>query len=116
MENINETIITSEIQTSMKLAQIIKTIKIFFALIIIICYFINFKWLNEIIIFAVVINLLLPMNFFDVFIQKLLEYNTQKMEERILLNSQETNTYFEDNDKYKKSINDKIKDIKNKLD
>ena len=115
MNKLDETLLTSDISSAMILASITKFIKFLLAFIILIAYFFNFTWLNEILIFAIFLNLLLPMNFFDVFIQKLLEYNTQKVEERILLNAQETNKYFEENDKFQKSLSDKIKNLNSKI-
>lgn len=115
MNKLIETILTSDIKSSMKLASVVKIIKFFTAIAIVIAYLNDFQWLHEIIIIAVVLNLLLPMNFFDIFIQKLLEYNTQKVEERIILNAEQTNRYLEENDKFKKSVNDKLKSIKTKI-
>lgn len=114
MNKLEESMLSSDIENSIKLIRIVKYAKILLALGIVIAYFFNFKWLIEFIIIAVLLNLLLPMNFFDVFIQKLLEYNTQKVEERILINANETNKYLEKNDKFKKSINDKFKFLKTK--
>ena len=96
MNKLDESFLTSDIQSSIKLSLIAKFLKVSLSLIIIIAYFIDVQWLNEIIIITVVLNLLLPMNFFDVFIQKLLEYNTQKIEERQLLNANEANKIFSD--------------------
>jgi len=84
MDKLDETLLTSGISSSIKLVSIVKFIKFLLVLVILIAYFFNFTWLNEVLIFAIIVNLLLPMNFFDVFIQKLLEYNTQKVEERII--------------------------------
>ena len=112
MNKLDGIILPLDIKSSMKLVLIVKFIKFLLVLLIIIAYFMELKWLNEIIIVAVILNLILPMNFFDVFIQKLLEYNTQILENRILLNANEINDYFEKNDKFKKSIQDKIKFLK----
>lgn len=45
---------------------------------------------------AVVLLVFFPLGFFDVFIQKLLEYNTSLLEERASLNAREANEALSD--------------------
>lgn len=87
--------IESDIQAALKLCCWVKLAKIFLATLIVIVYFFFPSWLLDAITIAVVFSLLLPFGFFDSFIQKLLEYNTQKSEERQLLNASEANKHFE---------------------
>jgi ABC-type bacteriocin/lantibiotic exporter with double-glycine peptidase domain len=87
--------IESDIQSALKLCGWIKIAKIFLAALIIFVYFFYPSWLLDVITIAVVFSLLLPLGFFDTFIQKLLEYNTQKSEERQILNATEANEQFE---------------------
>lgn len=92
MKNLN---LENDIKSAMKLNGFVKFIKISLAFLIFISYAFFEQWLTEIIVISVIISLILPLGFFDVFIQKLLEYNTQTIEERQSLNAQETNEHFE---------------------
>lgn len=83
------------IQKALKLYRCIKWIKLTLASAIAFAYFIEFQWFNELIIVSVLLSLTLPLGFFDVFIQKLLEYDTRLLEERQLLNAEEANKHFE---------------------
>lgn len=85
----------SDIQSALKLYGWVKLLKIALALLVVLSYFFFPGWLLEFIVVSVVISLVLPLGFFDVFIQKLLEYNTQKTEERQILNAKEANDHFE---------------------
>lgn len=85
----------SDIQSALKLFGWVKFLKIVLALFVVLSYFFFPYWLGELIVISVVIFLVFPLGFFDVFIQKLLEYNTQKTEERQILNAKEANEYFE---------------------
>lgn len=85
----------SDIQSALKLYGWMKFLKIVLALLVVLSYFFFPDWLGELIVISVVISLVLPLGFFDVFIQKLLEYNTQRTEERQILNAKEANEHFE---------------------
>jgi hypothetical protein len=85
----------SDIQAALQLCVWVKVLKIFLALLVALSYFFFPGWLLEVIVVAVIMSLVLPLGFFDVFIQKLLEYNTQKSEERQILNAREANEHFE---------------------
>ena len=95
MNNFNHTLLEDDIQSALKLSGWVKLLKISLAVLIVAFYFFLSEWLTEIIVISVVITLILPLGFFDVFIQKLLEYNTQKVEERQVLNAAEANEHFE---------------------
>lgn len=94
MNPISEKLIAGDIELAMKLYTAVKWFKILLAFIVCFLYFIESDWLIEIIVLISVVTLILPLGFFDVFIQKLLEYNTQKMEERQILNAEEANEHF----------------------
>ncbi|HCU65188.1 MAG TPA: hypothetical protein DF774_05435 [Rheinheimera sp.] len=85
----------SDIQSALKLCGWVKFLKIVLALLVLLSYFFFPDWLGKLIVISVVISLVLPLGFFDVFIQKLLEYNTQKTEERQTLNAKEANEHFD---------------------
>lgn len=86
----------NNIKSAINFTLFTKIFKILLAGIICYLYFSNNDFLKEFLVFGVVISLILPLNFFDVFIQNLLEYNTQKVEERQLLNANEANKTFSD--------------------
>lgn len=50
-------------------------------------YILEFPWLQELLLVTVIVTLQAPLGFFDVFIQKLFEYNTFLAEDRQLLNA-----------------------------
>jgi|SRR5690554_918203 len=96
MQDFNEKMLTSDIKSSMGFVSASKLVKIILALVVIFAYFTDAVWLTEVIVISVVISLVFPLGFFDTFIQKLLEYNTQKLEERQILNATEANEHFEE--------------------
>lgn len=85
----------NEIQTAMNLSGWAKFIKVTLAILVVLSYFFFKDWLIEIIVISVVFSLIIPLGFFDVFIQKLLEYNTQTVEDRQILNANQANEHFE---------------------
>ncbi|WP_351189856.1 hypothetical protein [Shewanella sp. TB4-MNA-CIBAN-0142] len=101
MNSVKSSIMTGEIATAMKLCSYVKLFKIILAASVVIAYLIDSPWLTETLIIAIVTSLILPLGFFDVFIQKLLEYNTQLLEERVQLNANETNAQLNTIKKYR---------------
>src|SRR5690554_6854102 len=95
MQDFNEKMLTNDIKSAMGFVSASKLVKIILALVVIFAYFTDADWLTEVIVISVVVSLILPLGFFDTFIQKLLEYNTQKLEERQTLNATEANEHFE---------------------
>jgi len=95
VNNLKYVQLESDIQSALKLYGWVKILKIALAFLVILSYFLFIDWLLEIMVVAVTISLVLPLGFFDVFIQKSLEYNIQKSEERQILNANEANEHFE---------------------
>jgi len=95
VDNFKYVQIESDIQSALKLSGWVKSAKVFLAALIVFVYFFYPSLLLDVIVIAVVFSLLLPLGFFDTFIQKLLEYNTQKSEDRQILNATEANEHFE---------------------
>lgn len=85
----------SDIQSALKLCRWVKLIKIVLALLVVLSYIFSPEWLEDLIVISVIVSLVFPLGFFDVFIQKLLEYNTQKTEDRQILNVKEANAHFD---------------------
>lgn len=96
MRNIQEKLLTGDIKSAMGFVSASKWIKVTLACLVVLAYFTDATWLTEIIVISVIISLIFPLGFFDVFVQKLLEYNTQKVEERQILNAIEANEQFEE--------------------
>ena len=95
MRDLKEKMLTGDIKSAMSFVTAAKWSKVILAVLVILAYFTDSAWLTEIIVISVVVSLIVPLGFFDVFIQKLLEYNTQKVEERQTLNANEANENFE---------------------
>lgn len=95
MADLKYTLLEGDIGTALKLCNWVKTLKVILAFLILLSYFFFPGLLLDVIVVSLIISLLLPLGFFDVFMQKLLEYNTQKVEERQLLNASEANEHFE---------------------
>ena len=96
MPDFKETLMTEEIKSALKVCSVTKTIRIILALVICVSYVYADKWIIDAVLISLLFLLLFTLSFFGVFIQKLLEYNTQKMEERISLNADETNKALSD--------------------
>ncbi|MCT7565223.1 hypothetical protein N5T96_02600 [Aliarcobacter butzleri] len=102
----------------MKLEQLVEKSKIMmikiylFKVILVIClilaYFLKPEWLDIVILITLVSIVLFPMNFYGAFIENLVEYNAQKLEDRVVLNAKEINKYFEENDKFKEIVKFKL--------
>ncbi|WP_432695713.1 hypothetical protein ACQUQP_14335 [Marinobacterium sp. YM272] len=95
MKNLKEEMLTDDIKSAMTFASVSKWLKITLAIVVILAYVTDSTWVTEVLVASVVVSLIFPLGFFDVFIQKLLGYNTQKIAERQILNSAEANEHFE---------------------
>ncbi|MBC3764624.1 hypothetical protein [Neptunicella marina] len=95
MRDIQEEMLTGEIKSSKGFVSASKWLKVSLACLVVCAYFTDAAWLTDVIVFSVVLSLILPLVFFDVFIQKLLEYNTLKVQERQVFNAKEANEHFE---------------------
>lgn len=94
MQDLKDDYLIKDVELAKRIALATKWLKLILAAIISLAYLFGADWLFEVIVFAVIVSLVLPLGFFDVFIQKLLEYNTQKIEERELLNAKEANEHL----------------------
>lgn len=94
MSKIQLSLLQAEVESSLKFCRVVKVSKIILGACVLAAYFFDFSWLQELLVLSVVICLIVPLGFFDVFIQKLLEYNTQLVEEGQLLNATEANRHF----------------------
>lgn len=108
MNQIQQSLLKGDIALSLKICKTAKIVKIILAICLLSAYLVDFRWLQEILIMAVILCLVVPLGFFDVFIQKLLEYNTQLVEERQLLNATEAS-------KHVGLFNDRIGIIEDKI-
>ncbi|WP_163390191.1 hypothetical protein [Enterovibrio norvegicus] len=84
----------SDLNSALKLCKAVKVVKLLLALSISLAYVLNWSWLPELLVASVVLVLVLPLGFFDVFIQRLLEYNTFCVEERQILNAREASEHI----------------------
>lgn len=82
---------------------------------VIFSYFYKPEWFDILVIITLIQIALFPNNFYGAFIENLLEYNTQTLENRILLNAKETNKYLIENDKFKEKIEFELEIIKSEL-
>lgn len=94
MQDLERSMLAADIERARSLVFITKLFKISAAILVLLAYFLEADWLLEAMIVGLVLTLIIPMGFFDVFIQKLLEYNTQNLEARQKLNVQEANEHF----------------------
>ncbi|WP_119394482.1 hypothetical protein [Salinibius halmophilus] len=95
MGKFDQKLLESDIEVALKFCKWMKNFRFILAAAIVVSYFFFKDWLAEILLVAVLILLLFPLGFFDVFIQKLLEYNTQILEDRLRLNATEANQHFQ---------------------
>jgi len=103
MNDLQEKLHDEGIRLAIKMYSFIKWLKLLLACVICVAYFMDSSWLLEVIVFAVVFMLVLPLGFFDTYVEKLLEYNAHAIEERVLLNAAESTKAFV---KFSKNIND----------
>ncbi|TMN94762.1 hypothetical protein [Pseudoalteromonas sp. S558] len=94
MDKFKESILTEKINLAKKWCLITTVFKVVIAIIVCVAYFTNASCLPELIVFSVVLSLLLPLGFYGAFMENLLEYNTQAIEDRQLLNANEANEHF----------------------
>ena len=87
---------TQDIKRSKQLHTGLKVIKWGLVAALGYAYFRDQIWLVDIIVFSIAFALVFPLGFFDVFIQRLLEYNTQAIEQRQHQHAEEANHYFND--------------------
>ena len=80
MKDFDQQIQEGEIKLAMKLATTMKWARNFLAAIIAFAYLGGYSWAMDAVIVAVILLLVVPLGFFDVFIQKLVEYNTETLE------------------------------------
>lgn len=95
MRNLEDEMFTGDIKSAILFATVVKWLKVTLAIAVLLAYFTGTSWLIDVIVISVVASLILPLGFFDVFIQRLLEYNTRKLESRQILNATEANRHFE---------------------
>ena len=94
MDSFSKSLLEGDVKFAMTLHTFAKQTKYLLALVLLTAYFSASDWLIDILVFSVVFSLVLPLGFFAVFIQKLLEYNTQMVESRMILNANEANETF----------------------
>lgn len=94
MNRLTETMFKGDIELAQRFTGWTQTLKILLALAVCIAYFMHSPWLMELLVFSVVVSLISSLEFFGVYIEKLLEYNTQFLEERQTRNAHEANEYF----------------------
>lgn len=95
MNMFSQDFIKAEAASAMNFHFVTKALKLILAVIVCVAYFMGSSWLIDVIVVSVVVSLILPMGFFDTFIQKHHEYNTLVTDERMLLNANESNKHFE---------------------
>lgn len=116
MDTNNFNTIRTNIESSMKTIKFFYFLKILLLTLIILSYYFKPMWFDILIIITLAMIIFFPMNFYGAFIEFLLEYNTQTLEERILKNANETNDYLNKNDKFKESIKQRIKRLEKELE
>lgn len=71
MNKFEESLLTGDVELAIKLCRLSKWLKVVLAVIVAYAYFSEAAWLVEVMVISVVLSLVLPLGFFDVFIQKL---------------------------------------------
>lgn len=105
----------NNIESSMKSIKFLYFLKVTLLVLVVLSYIYKPEWFDILVIIILSTLILFPMNFYGAFIEFLLEYNTQTLEERIIKNANETNKYLNDNDKFKENIKLKIKNLEREL-
>ncbi len=100
------------IKSSRKTLLILYFIRLTLVTCVTLSYFYKAEWFDILLIITLIQIALFPNNFYGAFIENLVEYNTQTLEDRILLNAKETNKYLIENDKFKEKVKFKL-DIEN---
>lgn len=96
MSSFDRQIQEGEIKLAMRLFLLMKWLRYFFAAAVAFAYFGGHDWAMDAVIISIILLLAAPLGFFDVFIQKLVEYNTSTIEGRLKLNAEEANRAFAD--------------------
>ncbi|MCT7525421.1 hypothetical protein N5T77_10205 [Aliarcobacter cryaerophilus] len=105
----------NNIESSMKSIKFLYFLKAILLVLVVLSYIYKPEWFDILVIIILSTLILFPMNFYGAFIEFLLEYNTQTLEERIIKNANETNKYLNDNDKFKENIKLRIKNLEKEL-
>ncbi|HJE03678.1 MAG TPA: hypothetical protein K8U92_07355 [Aliarcobacter thereius] len=104
------------IKSSRRTLLILYFIRLALVASVIYSYFYNPEWFDILVIITLVQIALFPNNFYGAFIENLVEYNTQTIEERLLLNAKEINNYLIENENFKEKIELEIEIIKSEID
>lgn len=96
------------IKSSRKTSLILYFIRIILVICVTLSYFYKIEWFDILVIITLIQIALFPNNLYGAFIENLVEYNTQTLEDRILLNANETNKYLIENDKFKEKVKFKL--------
>ncbi len=91
MNSFSGSLLESDVKFAIGLHAVMKWTKYGLATVLLTVYFLESKYLIDVIVFSIAVSLFFPLSFFGLFIQKLLEYNTQMVEARLMLNANETN-------------------------
>ncbi|WP_198305878.1 hypothetical protein [Arcobacter vandammei] len=112
---LNKSIREDLISSSRTTLLVLYFIRLLLVASIIFSYFYKPEWFDILVIITLIQIALFPNNLYGAFIENLVEYNTQTLEDRILLNANETNKYLIENDKFKERIEFELEIIKSKL-
>lgn len=85
-----------EIELAMRLFLLMKWLRYLLAAAVAFAYFGGHDWAMDAVIVSIILLLAAPLGFFDVFIQKLVEYNASTIDGRLKLNAEQANRAFAD--------------------
>ncbi|MFX4277632.1 hypothetical protein ACOL3G_07145 [Aliarcobacter butzleri] len=108
----NKTNLELVVSSSRKTSFLLYLIRIILVICVVLSYFYRQDWFDILVIITLIQIALFPNNFYGAFIENLVEYNTQVLEDRIVLNANETNKYLKENDEFKEKVKFKL-DIEN---
>lgn len=108
----NKTNLELVVSSSRKTSFVLYLIRIILVICVVLSYFYKQDWFDILVIITLIQIALFPNNFYGAFIENLVEYNTQVLEDRIVLNANETNKYLKENDEFKEKVKFKL-DIEN---